>query len=398
MILSKKTLFWISVSLLVILAVIIRVTLFNAVSDDMSHFLVPWHEYLTQYGFNGIATISSNYTVPYLYMLWAMTQLPIPAIVSIKLITILFEFIFAYVVYLIVREYYKKKSRVPILAGVGALYIPTVLVQGALWGQCDVIYITFLVLSWWTIIKHKPWLAWIFFGVALAFKLQAIFFLPFLIYWWFVNNKIQKPIFTKKNLPILAPLIAPVVVIVSTLPALLSGRSIASSVSVYTTQLGDSGTTISLGSGVNVFHLLVDVRNQDVLYLAQPAVFITMAILVMLIISYLIFNRRTRDKDTFLLLQTILLIIPFMLPYMRNRYTFAAEIFTILFAILTRRKWFIVTAILLQTTVLPRYADYLWHTNVTWDVKYLALIQLGIIIGAVYLLMKPSAKKEIIHE
>jgi Gpi18-like mannosyltransferase len=398
MLLSKRALFWVSVAILIAVAIAIRVSLFGVISDDMEYFLIPWHEHLVQYGYQGIATIASNYNVAYLYILWAVTHLPVPAVVGVKLITIFFEFIFAFVVYLIVREHYSKKSYAPMFAAVGALYIPTILLQGALWGQCDIIYVTFLVLSWRAIIKNKPWAAWLLFGVALAFKLQAIFFLPFLAYWWFASSTLRRPVFTKQNVSLLAPLAAPLVVLVLALPALAAGRSLASSFSVYFTQVADTGNTVSLGSGITMFQLLVDVKDQSILYLSQPAVFIAMAVVIGLIAFYILFNRNTRDKDMYLLPQVILLIIPFMLPYMRNRYSFAAELFTILFALCTRRKWFIITAILLQITVLPRYALYLWNTNVTWDVKYLALVQLAIIIGAIYLLMRPALSSVVIKK
>lgn len=390
---SKKSVFWISIGTLILLAIAVRISLFGAITDDMTYFLIPWHDYFVQHGIRGITSIDSNYPVSYLYLLWIATQLPIPTVVSIKLITIFFEFVFAATVFLIIRERYPKKSLVPLFASLISLFIPTILLQGALWGQCDIIFTTFLLLSWWAVTKNRPWLTWTLFGMALAFKLQAIFFLPFLGYWWFISNKIQKPIFTKKNLTILSPLSALAILFITSLPALLAGRSLISIFSVYSGQVSDGGTNYSLGSGNSLLRILVDPLNADNIYLAKPAIILTAVIVLSILVAFMLSKYRSKIRELYYLPLTILTVVPFFLPFMRNRYSFSAEIFAFVFAFALRKRWLILVAILLQTTVLPLYADYIWKDGaIHWNGAISSLIQLCIITVMLYFLFRSKKR------
>lgn len=392
MILRKGVVLGICLVTVTLLAIAMRVSVLHQVSDDMQYFLVPWYEHFMKYGLHGIATIESNYNVPYLYLLWFMSNFPLEPIIGVKLITIAFELLFCVLVYFIAREHYRKGSFVPLMLAIGALFVPTIFLQGALWGQCDIIYVTFLVASWWRLSKDKQWSAWALFGLALAFKLQAIFFLPYIVYMWFSRNHIQKPLLSSRNSSLLSPLASLGVVAALSIPALLAGRSFSSLIHVYLGQVSDPGNSVSFGSAVSVFQLLVNVQDKTVLYLSKPATLFAIALVVAILALYIVYVRRTRFKDLYVLPLLLLTMIPFFLPFMRNRYFFAAEIFALLFAALTRNKWFIIIAILLQVTVLPRYAFYLWHASL-WPVQGLAVIQLSIIIALIYLLLVPDSQR-----
>jgi len=53
--------------------------------------------------------------------------------------------------------------------------------NSGVWGQCDSIYATFCAASLVSLVRGRPWAASAWFGVAFAFKLQAIFLLPVLV-------------------------------------------------------------------------------------------------------------------------------------------------------------------------------------------------------------------------
>jgi len=56
-----------------------------------------------------------------------------------------------------------------------------VIINGAAWGQCDAIYTAFCLGSLYFILADRPAWACILFGLALSFKLQAVFFAPVLL-------------------------------------------------------------------------------------------------------------------------------------------------------------------------------------------------------------------------
>jgi Gpi18-like mannosyltransferase len=391
MLLSRKYIAISAVAAIVVLALAMRVSVLHVISNDMRYFLLPWYEHFAKFGLHGIATIDSNYNVPYLYFIWLATQLPFAPIDSIKLITLTFEIAFAVLVYFIGKEYYPKSTYIPLILAIGSFFTPTLFVQGALWGQCDIIYTTFLVASWWMITKGKQGLAWILFGTALAFKLQAIFFLPYIAYTWFVSSRVKKPLLSKVNLSVLYPLIPLAVIFIAALPAVTLGRSAASIFGVYIGQVTDPGTTTSLGSATSVFQLFVRMNDPSILYLAKPAIFFTGALVIAILATYILYVKRDTFKDRFVLPLLLLTATPYFLPFMHDRYFFAAEIFAVLFAVLTRKLFLVAIAVLLQATALPLYATYLWHTNF-WPVSLLALIQLSIIGTLLYQLFVTTGR------
>ena len=102
------------------------------------------------------------------------------------------------------------------------LFAPTVVVNSAAWGQCDSIYAAFCLGSLYFLLRQKPWWACVFFGIALSFKLQAIFFLPVLIIVLVVNRqRCARAARRARDVPLLL------------VPAALAGRDWASLLTIY---------------------------------------------------------------------------------------------------------------------------------------------------------------------
>ena len=106
---------------------------------------------------------------------------------QIKLVSFAFDIVTAVVAYYLVGRLTRSsspgggRSVAQIVSPFCILAGPTVLLNGAVWGQSDIIYTCFLLLSAWSVIAGGGALAALFFGVAFAFKLQAIFLLPFIV-------------------------------------------------------------------------------------------------------------------------------------------------------------------------------------------------------------------------
>ena len=140
----------------------------------------------------GLKSLESNYNMPYLYILAFITYLPASTLAKIKLVSIIFDFITAFLVMIIVKKLIKpsKSSLIPYLAYAFTLFIPTLVLNGTVWGQCDIIYTCFILLSIYFFLEKKYVGTFIAYGIALSFKLQAIFVLPVYIFMYFKEKKV----------------------------------------------------------------------------------------------------------------------------------------------------------------------------------------------------------------
>ena len=191
---------------------------------------------MAQNGFAGLSGDFSNYNPPYLYLILLATHLPLPKIVAIKLISMVFDLALAGFAALIVRERFPRPV-FPLLCFALVLFAPTVLVNSSWWGQCDSIYAAFCLGSLYFLLRNKPWWAAIFFGLALSFKLQAIFFLPVLIIVLVVNRRL-----VVNRQPLLALLAVPATFALMLVPAALAGRDWGSLLMIYPNQVSTGGT------------------------------------------------------------------------------------------------------------------------------------------------------------
>jgi Gpi18-like mannosyltransferase len=171
---------WIIVALGLTLALFLRVAVFNAKNLDLTNFVFAWYRYIRKFG--GFLALTENlgdYTPLYLYMLAFATYFRdwIPRIYGVKLISITFDFVCGMFAYKIVRLKYPTGSA-PIFALLVLLFAPTVVLNSAYWGQVDAVYTAGLLACLYFLLKKREALAFIAFGLALAFKLQAIFLRP----------------------------------------------------------------------------------------------------------------------------------------------------------------------------------------------------------------------------
>ena len=102
--------------------------------------------------------------------------MPLFDLYLIKWVTVCFDFLLALVMMRASGHLAGRQTAVPVFLIV--LSLPTVLLDGACWAQCDPVYITFVVLSLYALSTDRPYLSAISLSVAFAFKLQTIFFFP----------------------------------------------------------------------------------------------------------------------------------------------------------------------------------------------------------------------------
>ena len=345
------------VTVCVALAVALRLTLFSYETYDYNDFLRHWYDHLQQNGFSGFKTGFSDYTPPYLYLLWLATYLPVPKLYAIKLVSLPWDFALAFVALLLVRLKYDRRP-IWLAAFAAVLFAPTVFFNSALWGQCDAIYTTFLLAALYSILKQRAGSALLFFSIALAFKLQALFLLPLFVVFW-----------AKGKLPLKYFLLIPLAYVALCLPAFLAGRPFKELLMIYVAQTNTYQRLTS--SAPNLYQWLPD----------NPGVFGTagliFAIALVGILSYASLKSDARwGKDlTVRLALAFALLVPFTLPHMHERYFFAADCIAIVYGFYFPRRFYVPLAVV--TASLFSYFPFLFNEMTVIKLPYLALLLAG---------------------
>jgi Gpi18-like mannosyltransferase len=89
------------------LAIALRVSLYHVETSDYTVFVSQWYTYIqTHGGFAALKDNFSNYNTPYLTLLALTTYLPIPELIAIKTLSVVFDGVLALFVYLLLRLKY----------------------------------------------------------------------------------------------------------------------------------------------------------------------------------------------------------------------------------------------------------------------------------------------------
>ena len=300
------------------LAVALRYALFGFESVDYLEYTSKWFDFIqTHGGFAALRFNFSNYTPPYLYLLAISAGLlsSFPKIIAIKIVSIPFEFLCAFFVAKILRL--KTRTGLGSLAAfLVILFTPTVVLNGGLWGQSDIIYTTGLVATVYFLIQGKEWQAFVAFGLAFAFKLQTMFLAPVLLI-----------LVLAKRVSWRSLALIPMSYMVMMAPAWAAGRPLIELLTIYFSQ---STATERLATSAPNLYVWLPNDAFDTLFTAG----LVWASGVILIFIYAAHRVRSQMTPGLLIeISTIsVLLTPYILPKMRQRYFFPADIFSILFA------------------------------------------------------------------
>ena len=326
-----------------------------------------WFNYLRVHGATGLADDFSVYNTPILLLFYLVGLLPVGVTAGLKGLTFAADIFMAFSIYLVLRHFYKGKSnKIAVLGAIGVLYLPVVLTTGAWWGQYDQLFMGFVFLSLYSLLKEKSKLSWLFFGIAFAIKLQAIFFLPVLILMSFRRIKLWHSLFALTSFAIL-----------SFFPLLLGG-SIQTIANIYIRQL-------SLGNGYltifipNIYKWITQgswPNNSGFDYLKNAGIVISFALMIGLLIFNL-YKQKYSDKDVIVLSVLVMLILPMFLPEMHERYMFPVAVMAFVLVMVIPKKSYFWIALILELTTVMSYAQYLsnWELQeppISWGVLALA--------------------------
>ena len=179
-----------------LLGAFLRYLLRDDISGDYTAFLEPWYKIFQQ---NGVAVLSQqvgDYNLPYQTWILGMTWLPLKPLYAYKLVSCLFDYLLAGILGLLAVELkgnsctvQEDKAALGTLVYGAALLFPQVWIDSAHWAQCDAIYTFWVVFAFYLYIKERWSASFFVLGIALSFKLQAIFVLPFFLLAWFVSHR-----------------------------------------------------------------------------------------------------------------------------------------------------------------------------------------------------------------
>ncbi len=303
---------------LILAALTLRGVCMSYETLDYQNFLTRWVAYFAENGgWNALGGSVGNYNVPYLYFLALFSYSSVSDLYLIKLLSIFFDFVLAWGVMRLTYVFYKTPR--PLLAAFFVtLFLPTVVLNGALWGQCDSIYAAFAVFSIYFALDGRPTLSVISVALSFAFKLQAVFIMPIFVLFLYTR---------RVRWYHLAAFPATYVLVV--LPAVAQGREFWDTLLLYFSQASSVGDSLNYNSS-SVFAFFGNVENTEL----ASALGIAAAVAFTAGLLALMFYRRANITDAAALACALLLCIgiPFLLPHMHDRYFFIADALSVAFA------------------------------------------------------------------
>ena len=121
-------------------------------------------------------------------MLAILSYLPFEPLYMIKAVSVVFDFILSIMVAKLIYALTKSESKAVFSYAV-VLFLPTNIINSSLWGQCDSIYVTFVICSLYYLVRNCFKTSFVILGIAFAFKLQTIFIVPIFVYYYFIEKK-----------------------------------------------------------------------------------------------------------------------------------------------------------------------------------------------------------------
>ena len=360
------------------LALVLRASLLDFQSDDYLAFLAPWTQFFRDNGgFAALRYSLGNYNPPYMYFLALFSYFDISELYLIKLLSMLFDVLLAWACMKLLGLYTGSRAK---LLGIffAVLYLPTVVINGAYWAQCDSIYAFFGIYALYLGLRGKGCASMVSLAACFAFKLQAVFIIPV----FFI-------LLLAKRIRWRELLVFPAAYIVFMLPALIAGRPFVETMTLYFSQAGTVGDAMNYNapSLTSMFQWSGNTESWSTLLIA--------AAFALVLASYAVAAVKRRELDDTVFLGFALLLamgIPYLLPHMHDRYFFISGVLALVLAFRDRR--FFPIPLLAELASLHCYYAYfvryyLVHPRIGGIFMLIALL-----LTAAYIIVHMSGKRK----
>lgn len=362
-------------AVVLMLALCLRAASLDHVTGDYADFLSRWVSTLREGGgFSSISSLQSDYNVPYLYILAIFSYLPFDDLYLIKFVSILADVLLAFAVTSLGRRLDLSENRRLLLLG-AVLFTPTVWLNGAFWGQCDSVYALFVILSLLAAVDRRPVMTVAMAALAFSFKLQAVFFFPFLVV-LFLWKRIKI-----RHLPVF-----PAVYLAVCVPALFVGRPFASLFTIYGRQVGQYSSHLNLNSP-SVFAIVSQDAPKEPFFAAG---LFAAALFVLYLFYYSLQKAGTSVSGRTLVTLALVFCVgvPWLLPSMHDRYFYLADVLSVLYVMYVPRRWYVAAM-----TVYASYAGY--HAYLMRQNLYLSMWMPALLMGAVIALLLMDFRRSV---
>ncbi len=295
-----------------------QVAVIQLTTSDLIAYNLPWLGHIAAVGpVAAFAHPFGNYTPPYGYLLAAVSPLVgvLPGTLVIKLLSFLCTLVLTASVWRLLKAMNVQHAArwamiVPVL--------PSVMISGAILGQCDALYVAPCVMAVAAAIerRHRSMFAWC--GLAFAIKAQALFGAPFVL-----------AIVIARQVPVRHWLYAPAAFAAALAPAALCGWPIADLLTIYLRQSQWFDDIARNAPNIWMFAQLAGITT-PLIGLATAAAIGATACYAAQIGA----TARTFSKP--MLLRAALLaplLVAGLLPKMHDRYFFMADILSLALAI-----------------------------------------------------------------
>lgn len=289
----------------------------HATADAIEHR--AWHAFARDHGIGGLGEAFTNYAPFFSYLLLIAARIdglgqPLSLV---KMISALFEFGCA----IVVAQMVWRATKLPLRASPAfcAIWLaPTVLFNGAMWAQADSIWTFFTLLSMALFMRDRNGV--LPFAVAVSVKPQGVFLGPFVL-----------GMILRRRIHLAWLAAVPAVYVILAIPVLVAGRSMVSVLDVYLAQ-------------AHTYHrLTMNAANLWVFAGGTPyeigvAAGLVLAAASGLALSIFIAHSRREGPEFVLLAACVsLMLMPYLLPKMHERYFYAFELASIALAFLNPR-------------------------------------------------------------
>ena len=384
------------------LSVLARSAMLDFRSADYDSFLVHWVQYFRETGPTALAENVGDYNLLYQYALLAVSRIPLPDLYLIKLLTVFFDYALALTMAEAAGAMAGEEARLPMLLLIPLL--PTVLLDGSCWGQCDPVYAFAVILSLYWLWTERPVRAAAALALAFAFKLQTIFVFPvvlFALLWGKYKPKHALVFFAAYS--------------VTLLPALFMGRPLSEALSVYASQsMGQYYHRLTYNApNLYLFFPMLEFASsqeytwmrfiegieadgvngfltEDLFPTLQRAALLACILLVLAFVVYWLRRRKEipwTAMPEFALFFAIFL--PFVMPKIHDRYFFLADMLSLLVAARKPERRFL--PVLVIGASLGSYMTFLTRQR-PMDERVLALMMFAALLVAGHDLLSEMRK------
>lgn len=338
------------------LGVFLRYSYLPMLSSDLEFMNASWFEAVKAGGMGAVLAPELLYTYSPLHLyVWTIAAKLFGAFdthMVLKAVSFGMEAVLLVACFVLICRLTKNSLRR--FLGFALLCINPILIWNvAGWGQTDAGFAGMCVLAVLLLADEKPEWGLAALGVALAWKLQAIFVLPLFMYAWFQG---------RKKFSILWFLLVPAIWVGSGIPMIAVGASPLFALEIYFGQTG-MYTQITYNAP-NLYAIMGEaVGRKPMIDGMVSRTGMAMVITLLGGLAVWMMHRRIelRDRDVIVLLGAwCTFVCMFFLPRMHERYAIVGELLLVCWAVWSLKPKAFVYVVLSTLPTLSAYAEYLF--------------------------------------